>query len=170
MVTDAGNNEVVREEPFVLPAGLENIVQTVLQGENGVASYEEKYSGLAKDMGVDPQSKQTIPWINSDKKFIKNTRSTIMEKKELNDRCNKVLEKLVPTMLHLYETLLGPLEIPEADDEMKKILEMIVAHMTPETQSDLLEYAELARIHGIVGWLMGTCGLYKPVLLQNVGK
>lgn len=93
-----------------------------------------------------------------------------MDNKELNDRCNKVLEKLVPTMLHLYETLLGVLEIPEADDEMKKILEMIVAHMTPETQSDLLEYAELARIHGIVGWLMGTCGLYKPVLLQNIGK
>lgn len=42
-----------------------------------------------------------------------------MENKELNDRCNKVLEKLVPTMLHLYETLLGVLEIPEADDEIR---------------------------------------------------
>lgn len=43
-----------------------------LHPADGVASYEEKYPGLAKDMGVDPQSKQTIPWINSDKKFIKN--------------------------------------------------------------------------------------------------
>ena len=42
MVTDAGNNEVVREESFALPAGLETIVQTVLQGENGISSYEEK--------------------------------------------------------------------------------------------------------------------------------
>ena len=45
-----------------------------LHPADGVASYEEKYPELAKDMGVDPQSKQTIPWINSDKKFIKNTR------------------------------------------------------------------------------------------------
>lgn len=43
-----------------------------LHPADGVASYEEKYPELAKDMGVDPQSKQTIPWINSDKKFIKN--------------------------------------------------------------------------------------------------
>lgn len=41
-----------------------------LHPADGVASYEENYSGLAADMGVDPQSKQTIPWINSDKKFM----------------------------------------------------------------------------------------------------
>lgn len=42
-----------------------------LHPADGVASYEEKYSGLAKDMGVDPQSKQTIPWINSDESLLK---------------------------------------------------------------------------------------------------
>ena len=41
-----------------------------LHPADGVASYEENYSGLAADMGIDPQSKQTIPWINSDKKFM----------------------------------------------------------------------------------------------------
>ena len=70
----------------------------------------------------------------------------------------------------MLESLLGVLEVQEADDEMKKILEMIVSHMTEETKTDLLEYAELARMYGIVGWLMGTCELYKPVLLENVGK
>ena len=92
------------------------------------------------------------------------------KKQKLDDRCKKLLEKLVPTMLGLYASLLGVLDIQEADDEMKKILEMIVSHMSEETKNDLLEYAELARIHGIVGWLMGTCELYKPVLLENVGK
>ena len=43
-----------------------------LHPADGVASYEEDYPAMAKDMGVDPQSKQTIPWINSDKKFMKN--------------------------------------------------------------------------------------------------
>lgn len=92
------------------------------------------------------------------------------KKQKLDDRCKKLLEKLVPTMLGLYKSLLGVLEVQEADDEMKKILEMIVSHMTEETKTDLLEYAELARMYGIVDWLMGTCELYKPVLLENVGK
>ncbi len=42
-----------------------------LHPADGVAAYEERYPALAKDMGVDPQSKQTIPWINSDKRFMK---------------------------------------------------------------------------------------------------
>ena len=93
-----------------------------------------------------------------------------MKNKELNIRCTKVLEKLVPTMIELYKSLLSVLDITEADDEMKKILEMIVSHMTDETKNDLIEYAELAQIHGIVGWLLGTCELYKPVLLESLGK
>ncbi|MBB4044188.1 alpha-glucosidase (family GH31 glycosyl hydrolase) [Bacteroides reticulotermitis] len=54
-----------------------------LHPADGVASYEENYSGLAADMGIDPQSKQTIPWINSDKKFMQKMFKhilTLMEK------------------------------------------------------------------------------------------
>ena len=43
-----------------------------LHPADGVAAYEEQYEALAKDMGVDPNSKQTIPWINSDKRFMTN--------------------------------------------------------------------------------------------------
>lgn len=43
-----------------------------LHPADGIASYEESYPAMAKDMGVDPQTKQNIPWINSDKKFMKN--------------------------------------------------------------------------------------------------
>ena len=43
-----------------------------LHPASGVASYEEKYPAMAKDMGIDVQAKQTIPWINSDKRFIRN--------------------------------------------------------------------------------------------------
>lgn len=49
-----------------------------LHPADGVASYEENYEGMARDMGIDPQSKQTIPWINSDKKFIKNMFKNIL--------------------------------------------------------------------------------------------
>jgi prepilin-type processing-associated H-X9-DG protein len=42
-----------------------------LHPADGVAPYEEKYAAVAKDMGIDPQSKQTIPWVSSDKRFIK---------------------------------------------------------------------------------------------------
>ena len=41
-----------------------------LHPADGVASYEEKYEAVAKDMGLDPNSKQTVPWISSEKKFI----------------------------------------------------------------------------------------------------
>ena len=43
-----------------------------LHPADGVASYEEQYPALAKSMGVDPQSKQTIPWVNSDKRTMQN--------------------------------------------------------------------------------------------------
>ena len=41
-----------------------------LHPADGVASYEENYVPMAKDLGIDSQSKQTIPWVNSDKNFI----------------------------------------------------------------------------------------------------
>lgn len=43
-----------------------------LHPASGVASYEEKYPAMAKDMGIDAETKQTIPWVNSDKRFIRN--------------------------------------------------------------------------------------------------
>lgn len=43
-----------------------------LHPASGVASYEEKYPAMAKDMGIDAETKQAIPWINSDKRFIRN--------------------------------------------------------------------------------------------------
>lgn len=49
-----------------------------LHPADGIASYEEDYPSMAKDMGVDPQTKQTIPWINSDKKFMKNMFKNIL--------------------------------------------------------------------------------------------
>lgn len=49
-----------------------------LHPADGVAAYEEKYSEMAKDMGIDPVTKQTIPWINSDKKFMKNMFKNIL--------------------------------------------------------------------------------------------
>lgn len=49
-----------------------------LHPADGVAAYEEKYPEMAKDMGVDPATKQTIPWVNSDKKFMKNMFKNIL--------------------------------------------------------------------------------------------
>ena len=43
-----------------------------LHPADGVASYDEQYPALAKDMGIDPASKQTVPWVNSDKRFMTN--------------------------------------------------------------------------------------------------
>lgn len=53
-----------------------------LHPADGVAAYEEKYSEMAKDMGVDPATKQTIPWVNSDKKFMKNMFKNILSPME----------------------------------------------------------------------------------------
>lgn len=49
-----------------------------LHPADGVASYEEKYELMAKDMGIDPETKQTIPWVSSDKKFIKSMFKNIL--------------------------------------------------------------------------------------------
>lgn len=43
-----------------------------LHPADGVASYDEQYPLLAKDMGIDPASKQTVPWVNSSKRFMTN--------------------------------------------------------------------------------------------------
>ena len=43
-----------------------------LHPADGVAAYEEKYAEMAEDMGINPQAQQKIPWINSDKRFMKN--------------------------------------------------------------------------------------------------
>lgn len=49
-----------------------------LHPEDGVAAYEENYTEMAKDMGVDPETKKTIPWVNSDKKFIRSMFKNIL--------------------------------------------------------------------------------------------
>ena len=49
-----------------------------LHPADGVASYEEKYEAVAKDMGIDPQTKQTVPWVSSDKNFIKSMFKNIL--------------------------------------------------------------------------------------------
>lgn len=41
-----------------------------LHPADGIAAYEEQYPLVARDMGIDPTSKRTIPWVNSDKHFI----------------------------------------------------------------------------------------------------
>ena len=49
-----------------------------LHPADGVAAYEENYTEMAKDMGVDPETKKTIPWVNSDKKFIRSMFKNIL--------------------------------------------------------------------------------------------
>lgn len=49
-----------------------------LHPADGVAAYEENYALMAKDMGVDVKSQQTIPWVNSNKKFIKSMFKNIL--------------------------------------------------------------------------------------------
>lgn len=49
-----------------------------LHPADGVAAYEENYTEIAKDMGVDPETKKTIPWVNSDKKFIRSMFKNIL--------------------------------------------------------------------------------------------
>ncbi len=39
---------------------------------------EENYTEMAKDMGVDPETKKTIPWVNSNKKFIRSMFKNIL--------------------------------------------------------------------------------------------
>ena len=49
-----------------------------LHPADGVAAYEENYTEMAKDMEVDPETKKTIPWVNSDKKFIRSMFKNIL--------------------------------------------------------------------------------------------
>ncbi|WP_334168086.1 TIM-barrel domain-containing protein [Phocaeicola paurosaccharolyticus] len=41
-----------------------------LHPAEGVRSYEEQYETVARDNGIDPATKQEVPWIASDKRFI----------------------------------------------------------------------------------------------------
>ena len=41
-----------------------------LHPADGVKCGEDRYADMARDMGIDPASKQTVPWVSSDKKFI----------------------------------------------------------------------------------------------------
>ena len=49
-----------------------------LHPADGVAAYEENYTEMATHMGVDPETKKTIPWVNSDKKFIRSMFKNIL--------------------------------------------------------------------------------------------
>ena len=42
-----------------------------LHPADGVRCGEDSYAAVARDMGIDPASKQTVPWVSSDKKFIR---------------------------------------------------------------------------------------------------
>jgi len=42
-----------------------------LHPADGVKCGEECYGAVARDMGIDPASRKTVPWISSDKKFIR---------------------------------------------------------------------------------------------------
>lgn len=42
-----------------------------LHPADGVRCGEDSYADVACDMGIDPASKQTVPWVSSDKKFIR---------------------------------------------------------------------------------------------------
>lgn len=41
-----------------------------LHPADGVKCGEDAYPAVARDMGIDPATKQTVPWVSSDKKFI----------------------------------------------------------------------------------------------------
>ena len=43
----------------------------ILHPADGVKCGEDRYADVARDMGIDPASKQTVPWMSSDKKFIR---------------------------------------------------------------------------------------------------
>lgn len=42
-----------------------------LHPADGVQCGEDSYADVARDMGIAPASKQTVPWVSSDKKFIR---------------------------------------------------------------------------------------------------
>lgn len=42
-----------------------------LHPAEGVRSYEEQYEAVARDNGIDPVTKQEVPWVSSNKRFIK---------------------------------------------------------------------------------------------------
>ncbi len=50
-----------------------------LHPADGIAPYEEPYPQIARDMGIDPASGQTIPWVASDKKLMTNVFKDILD-------------------------------------------------------------------------------------------
>lgn len=55
-----------------------------LHPADGVKCGEDNYASVARDMGIDPASKQTVPWISSDKKFIRSMFRRILTPMERN--------------------------------------------------------------------------------------
>lgn len=49
-----------------------------LHPADGVAPYEEKYVSIASDLGIDSSSAKNIPWVSSDKRFIKSMFKNIL--------------------------------------------------------------------------------------------
>lgn len=49
-----------------------------LHPADGFESYEEKYVEMAEAMGVDPASKERIPWVNSDKRLIESVMNNVL--------------------------------------------------------------------------------------------
>jgi alpha-glucosidase (family GH31 glycosyl hydrolase) len=50
-----------------------------LHPAEGIAPYEEQYPQIARDMGIDPSSGQTIPWVASNKKLMTNVFKDILD-------------------------------------------------------------------------------------------
>lgn len=50
-----------------------------LHPADGVAEYENHYAEVAKDMQMDPASKQTVPWTVSDKRFVTSVFERILD-------------------------------------------------------------------------------------------
>lgn len=53
-----------------------------LHPADGIKSFEEKYPQMAADMGIDPQSKETVRWVSSDKRFMNSLFSRILSPME----------------------------------------------------------------------------------------
>ena len=53
-----------------------------LHPADGVKCGEDRYADVARDMGIDPASKQTVPWMSSDKKFIRSMLRNVLSPME----------------------------------------------------------------------------------------
>ncbi|MDE6623075.1 MAG: glycoside hydrolase family 31 protein [Alistipes sp.] len=55
-----------------------------LHPADGVKCGEDRYADVARDMGIDPASKRTVPWVSSDKQFINSMFRHILTPMERN--------------------------------------------------------------------------------------